>query len=94
MLDAVFLDNVDLPLTEPINLDVPLRFNTSALQRINGGLQLRVEGQSNQVFYVQASTDLGNWVTVSTNYAPYGLIQFTEPNIFTNANRYYRVLIP
>lgn len=93
-LDAVFLDNVDLPLTEPINLAVPLRFNTSALQRINGGLQLRVEGQSNQVFYVQASTDLGNWVTVSTNYAPYGLIQFTEPNIFTNANRYYRVLIP
>ena len=93
-LDAVFLDNINVPLVEPVNLSVPLRFNTGQLQQVNGGLQLRVEGQSNQVYWVQASSDLGNWITVSTNYAPYGLIQFSEPQALTNQSRFYRVLIP
>ncbi|MFA6546198.1 MAG: hypothetical protein WCS99_17395, partial [Limisphaerales bacterium] len=73
---------------------VPLRFIASALQQVNGTLQLRIEGQSNQVYFVQASGDLASWVTVSTNFAPYGLIQFSEPQALTNANRYYRVILP
>lgn len=93
-LDGVFLDNVNVPLVEPVNLSVPLRFNSSQLQQVNGGLQFRVEGQSNQVYWVQVSSDLGNWITISTNYAPYGLIQFSEPQALTNRSRYYRVLIP
>jgi hypothetical protein len=43
---------------------------------------------------VQASPDLANWVTISTNYAPYGLIQFTDPQATTNGSRYYRVILP
>ena len=93
--DAVFLDSVDLPLVEPVNLAVPVRIVTNAVQRINGGLQLRVEGQTNQVYVIQASGDLANWISVSTNLAPYGLIQFAEPQAFTtNASRYYRVILP
>lgn len=93
-LDAAFIDNVDLPIVEPVNLAVPVRIVTNALARVNGGLQIRVEGQTNQMYFIQASGDLANWVTVSTNFAPYGLIQFAEPQSFTNASRYYRVIVP
>ncbi len=93
-LDAAFLDNLDLPLVEPVNLAVPVRIQTNNVEQVNGGLQLRITGQTNQTYFVQASADLANWVTVSTNYAPYGLIQFSEPQAFTNASRYYRVILP
>ncbi len=93
-LDAAFLDNLDLPLVEPVNLGVPVRIETNNVVQVNGGLQLRITGQTNQTYLVQASADLANWVTVSTNYAPYGLIQFSEPQAFTNASRYYRVILP
>ena len=93
-LDASFIDNLDIPLVEPVNLAVPVRFNTNAVKQVNGGLQLWIEGQTNQIYFVQASSDLANWVTVSTNVATYGLIQFSEPQAFTNASRYYRVILP
>lgn len=94
-LDAVFLDNVNVPLVEPVNLAVPVRVTTNSVQLVSGGgVQFRVEGQTNQVYQVQASADLANWVTISTNYAPYGLIQFTDPQATTNASRYYRVILP
>ncbi|MEQ2006454.1 MAG: S8 family serine peptidase [Limisphaerales bacterium] len=93
-LNAAFLDNLDIPIVEPVNLAVPVRIDTSAIQQVNGGLQLRIEGQTNQMYLVQASSDLANWVTVSTNFAPYGLIQFTEPQSLTNSSRYYRVILP
>lgn len=94
-LDAAFLDNVDLPLVEPVNLAVPVRVTTNSVHLVSGGgVQFRVEGQTNQVYQVQASSDLANWVTISTNYAPYGLIQFTDPQATTNASRYYRIILP
>lgn len=94
-LNAAFLDNVDLPLVEPVNLAVPVRVTTNSVQLVSGGgVQFRVEGQTNQVYQVQASADLANWVTISTNYAPYGLIQFTDPQATTNASRYYRIILP
>ena len=94
-LDAVFVDNVDVPLVEPVDLGVPVRVITNSVELINGtDLRFRVQGQSNQVYRVQASSDLANWVTLSTNYAPYGLIQFTDPQGTTNSTRYYRVVAP
>ncbi len=93
-LDAAFLDNLDIPIVEPVNLAVPVRINTDAIQQVNGGLQLRIEGQTNQMYLVEASSDFQNWVPVSTNFAPYGLIQFSEPQSLTNASRYYRVKLP
>ena len=92
--DAGFVDNLDLPVVEPVDPSVVIRFSTNSVRTVNGGLQFRVEGQSNQVYRVQASSDLANWVNISTNYAPYGLIQFSEPQTFTNASRYYRVVAP
>jgi hypothetical protein len=94
-LDAVFLDSVDVPFIEPINLAVPVRVTTNSVRLVSGGgVQFRIEGQTNQVYHVQASPDLANWQTISTNYAPYGLIQFTDPQATTNDSRYYRVVLP
>ncbi|MBI5773039.1 MAG: S8 family serine peptidase [Verrucomicrobia bacterium] len=94
-LDAVFLDSVDVPFIEPVNLTVPVRVTTNSLQLVSGGgVQFRIEGQTNQVYHVQASADLANWLTISTNFAPYGLIQFTDPQATTNASRYYRIILP
>ncbi len=94
-LDAVFLDNVDVPLIEPVNLAVPVQISTNSVQIVSGGgVQFRIQGQTNQVYHVQASADLANWLTISTNYAPYGLIQFTEPQATTNTSRYYRIILP
>ena len=94
-LDAAFVDDVDLPLVQPVDFTVPVRVTTNSVQIVSGGgVQFCIEGQTNQVYRVQASPDLANWVTISTNYAPYGLIQFTDPQATTNGSRYYRVILP
>ena len=97
-LDAVFLDNVDVPLFEIVDrtlFSTKPQVNTNSVQLVGGGgVQFRIEGKTNQVYQVQASPDLANWVTISTNYAPYGLIQFTDPQATTNGSRYYRVILP
>ena len=97
-LDAVFLDNVDVPLVEPVDrtsVSAVPRIATNSVLLVNGGgVQFRIEGQTNQVYQVQASSDLANWLTISTNYAAYGLFQFTDPQATTNASRYYRVILP
>lgn len=97
-LDAVFLDNVDVPLFETVDrtlFSARPQVNTNSVQLVGGGgVQFRIEGKTNQVYQVQASPDLANWVTISTNYAPYGLIQFTDPQATTNGSRYYRVILP
>ncbi len=86
-LDAAFLDDVDLPLVQAVDrnaLESRPRVTTNSFHLVGGGgVQFRVEGLTNQVYEVQASPDLENWVTISTNYAPYGLIQFTDPQALT-----------
>ena len=70
--DAVFIDNVDIPLREAVNTNVLVSLNTNAMRFVNEKFQIRVEGQTNQVYRIQRSIDLANWITVATNYAPFG----------------------
>jgi len=91
-LDSVFIDNVDLPLRENVDTSVNLLLNTNTMRFVNGKFQVRVEGQTNQVYRIQRSVDLANWITISTNYAPFGLIQYTDPTSSSNQTiRFYRV---
>jgi hypothetical protein len=53
----------------------------------NGLVQLNGAGSSGFTYLVQASTDLANWQTISTNVAP---IQFTDPATNGPA-RFYRI---
>lgn len=92
-LDAVFLDNVDLPVVIPKTLSTPALL--SRLDVTTGNSQLRIRGQTNQVYIIQASTDLFNWQPLATNIAVHGFIFFQDPEGAANYNvRYYRALVP
>ena len=92
-LDAVFLDNVELPLVVPITTASPGLL--SRVDTTTGIPQLRIRGQTNQVYLIQASTDLLNWQTIGTNIAVQGMILFRDPEASMTYNaRYYRVVTP
>lgn len=55
--------------------------------------QLRMTGQSGQTYIFQVSTDLANWVNLSTNVAsPAGVIQFTDTGATNSVSRFYRTI--
>jgi hypothetical protein len=92
-LDAAFVDEVELPLVVPKTNSTPAllsRFDTSS-----GNPELRLRGQTNQVYLIQGSTDLSNWQTIATNIAVHGYILFRDPEPSDNYNaRYYRAIVP
>jgi hypothetical protein len=56
------------------------------------GLQLTLLGQSSQTYGIQVSTDLINWITLSTNTAaPNGAFTFTDTGTNLPA-RFYRAI--
>ena len=92
-LDAVFLDNVDLPVVVPKTASTPALL--SRLDTTSGNPVFRIRGQTNQAYVIQASTDLFNWQTLGTNIAVHGFILVQDPEGATNYNvRYYRALVP
>jgi uncharacterized repeat protein (TIGR01451 family) len=54
---------------------------TNIVENNNGTFQFTVNGTSGQIYFVEASTNLINWVPVYTNPPPYN-----SPFTFTNAN--------
>ena len=92
-LDAVFLDNVELPVVVPKTTATPAIL--SRLDTTTGNPVFRIRGQTNQAYVIQASTDLFNWQTLGTNIAVHGFILVQDPEGATNYNvRYYRALVP
>ena len=73
----------------PISSTAPTFSTTNVAIR---QFQLRVEGQTNQLYRIQASDDLGNWVTLATNYAPFGIIQYTDHQSTNHPLRFYRAV--
>jgi hypothetical protein len=87
-LDAAFIDNLDLPVATPV---VP----TFRLTNVGlGSFTVEVTGDINQLFYIQASSDLISWQTISTNSWTGSSIQFTDPAAPGYTWRYYRVFGP
>ena len=91
-LNSAFIDNVDLPLLSAVNTNVIVSINTNAVGFVNRDFQIRIEGQTNQIYRVQASPDLANWVTLSTNHAPFGLIQYSDTGASNHMFRFYRAI--
>ncbi len=91
-LDAAFLDNVILPLTVPDDGTVP---RLSASRTLAGGVQVRLSGQTNQVYVLQAADSLPpRWRNVHTNVATHGEIIFIDPEAPGRMERYYRAVRP
>ncbi len=57
-----------------------------------GYFHLRALGPDGGWFNIQTSSNLTDWLTVSTNQVVNGSIDFTDPDLVTNAARFYRVL--
>ncbi len=92
-LDAAFIDNINLPLAAGVGTNSP-----ALLQLVGGtsssGLTLQLQGQPNQLYVIQATTDFTSWQSVSTNFTTDGVIRFTVPNLDTNPFRFYRAIVP
>jgi hypothetical protein len=69
-----------------------LQFNsTSMIQLTNGQAQFQVVGVKTQRFFLQGSSDLTNWTTISTNTMVLGAsITVTDPGAVNYSNRFYR----
>jgi hypothetical protein len=93
--DSVFIDNVQLPLLLAPLTNFLSSFNTNGTRiQTDGNLQMRLEGQTNQIYVIQSSSDLIQWQTLGTNHAPHGIIQFTDTASTNHTRRYYRAFIP
>lgn len=69
-------------------------FVTSGLALNADGFQIQLSGPSGSNFVIQASADLKNWVSISTNPAPTGSVSYLDTSAKTNAVRFYRAFIP
>ena len=90
--DAGFIDNINLPLVVPANGTTAA--NLKVRKDSAGGLFIDLTGQTNQLYILQASTNLSTWLPISTNLATDGLIRIIDPVGFTNHKRFYRAVVP
>jgi hypothetical protein len=89
-LDAAFIDDLILPITAPAGGPAPGHLS---LQRLpNGTFQVNLAGQPNQQYVIQASTNLVDWVNLSTNIAVGGLIAAPDSGSVSNQVRFYRAV--
>lgn len=93
-MDAAFLDNVNLPVLVGVDGSTPAQLQIH--RESDGTVFITLTGQTNQLYLLQASTDLITWQTISTNVAVGGFIQVVDPASDTLPARFYRavVLVP
>ena len=61
---------------------------------VTGRFQFKLVGETNRVYAAEASTNLVNWVSLGTNTAWGGSIQFIDTNAPTLPRRFYRGFAP
>jgi len=69
----------------------PVQARLSA-QRVAAQMEITVSGEAGLTYILQGSTNLLNWVPVSTNVAATGTYKVVDPNSATLNARYYRVV--
>lgn len=89
-LDAVFLDNVNLPIVIPIDASTPARL--TARSQTDGLVFLDILGQTNQLYQIQTSTDLTSWQTVGSQVLSGGFSRVLLQEGMTNQMRFYRAV--
>lgn len=91
-LDAAFIDNVDLPFVIPSDSSTPARLEISRAP--DGGVQLTVTGQRNQVYVIQSCGDFVDWSSILTNTAHHGVIRWVAPASNSPSKTFYRAVVP
>jgi hypothetical protein len=88
-LDAAFIDNLYLPLP-----DSAIAARLSLIPLPDGQDRLQVQGLSGRPYVIQTSTNLADWISVSTNTSGTGAIQWTDPDSLNYPQRFYRAVAP
>lgn len=78
---------------QSLTITNPIYFVTSGIGLSANGFQIQLSGPIGSNFVIQASSDLKNWVSISTNPAPTGSISYLDTSAKTNAVRFYRAFI-
>jgi len=78
-------------LLEVVTINVPLSFTSSEMT--TNGFKMQLSGPAGSNFVIFASSDLANWVAISTNAAPAGIANFTDPSAGNVSVRFYRALV-
>jgi hypothetical protein len=71
-------------------LNSPLRFNSLLLT--SNSLQLQIAGLSGSNYIIQSSTNLSDWISISTNLDSTGLLNFTATNLASLPAQFYRAV--
>ncbi|MGI8964463.1 MAG: hypothetical protein ACR2H1_00055, partial [Limisphaerales bacterium] len=77
-----------------VNPNTPLPALISSPTFSSNGFRFNITGVSNNVYVVEASTNLGNtngWMAISTNQAPSPTFSFTDSTATNFSKRFYRV---
>lgn len=72
-----------------LTLTAPARFG-SILLSTNGVVQFQIFGSENQSYVIQSSTNLSQWVDMSTNMVIGGQISFSDQTASLSTYRFYR----
>ena len=68
---------------------MPAQATLTAVAPVAGQFSFQLAGNPGQIYLVQASTNLRDWVAVATNTAPF---VFVDPNTARFAQRFYRTV--
>ncbi|MDB6111083.1 MAG: hypothetical protein JWR69_2833, partial [Pedosphaera sp.] len=74
----------------PFSSPLPLLFSSGHFT--NGVLSLQLSGMPGRSYVLQASTDLVNWVPLSTNVPPATVLNLIDPSATNFPSRFYRAL--
>jgi chitobiase/beta-hexosaminidase-like protein len=72
---------------------LPPIFFTSSESYANSMFQMQLSAAANQTYILQASTNLTQWVAISTNTPSTSPFVLTDPNATNFPHRFYRVLL-
>jgi len=67
----------------------------SLKRQANGRLQLQIEGAANQVYFIEASTNLVDWQAIgTTTLSADGTFEFQDAEAVNHPRRFYRLVSP
>jgi hypothetical protein len=85
-------DGTRLTATIILNEAEPSPIALSPVERVSASsIRVAITNRPNQVFVIQASSNLIDWVSVLTNTTSVPVVRYVEPNIFAFPRRFYRV---
>jgi hypothetical protein len=88
--DAVFIDNVFVPLNPISGTNTAITVSIAWLP--NRQAQITVQGQPNQVYTLESSSDLVLWLPLGSKASTTGTVQFTDPLAGSVRFRFYRAV--